>query len=99
MTRMSMDQKQNVITKNVEEERAQLEALLQKRLSDKKSSSSSSEEEELSSDSETEKETEKQNEINKKTTINNTTRTQVRSFAIVYDRNKLNPSNAKGTLG
>ncbi|CAH1799232.1 unnamed protein product [Owenia fusiformis] len=64
ITRMSVDQKQNVVIKNLEEEREQLERGLFKK-EDRKTMSSSSSSEESSSDSETEK----QNAINKKTTL------------------------------
>ena len=70
---MSVDQKQNVVLKTAEEERAQLQALMDKRnlTDDKKaspqsSSSSESSEECTSSDSETEK----QNQINRQQVTN-----------------------------
>ncbi len=51
MTRMSVDQKQNVMTRNAEEERALLEKTIQEARDEKKADSSSSED--ASSDSET----------------------------------------------
>ncbi|XP_013417050.1 protein phosphatase 1 regulatory subunit 12A isoform X7 [Lingula anatina] len=71
VTRMSIDQKQHIISQNVNQERLQLEALLNQPTDDGKKSSSSSEESSEEEDDEIESsdsETEKQNEINKQAT-------------------------------
>ncbi|XP_013417046.1 protein phosphatase 1 regulatory subunit 12A isoform X3 [Lingula anatina] len=70
VTRMSIDQKQHIISQNVNQERLQLEALLNQPTDDGKKSSSSSEEssEEEDEIESSDSETEKQNEINKQAT-------------------------------
>ncbi|KAK3579218.1 hypothetical protein CHS0354_022764 [Potamilus streckersoni] len=68
VTRMSVEQKQNVILKTNEQERATLNLLkLDEGEKSKSSSSSGSEEEEEDIEESSESETEKQNEINKQT--------------------------------